>query len=156
MVQVIGSAAQDPVRAAHRPVGRDREPVAVASVEELGEGVLKDRERTRFAEDVAQQLGKQGRLAGDSSSRRWLDGSLLELVRGQRQDVHDAGAEPLCEGPIGEWPVVGVCSECDHREDAALRIVDRRDEVREEALALPLVSDESEQLFELIDDEHQS
>ncbi len=90
MVQVVRLPSEHPARATHRAVGLDREPIVEAPVEELGQRVLEDRQRTRLTDDVAQELGEQGRLARDTSARRGLGRGLFELVGGERQDVHDA------------------------------------------------------------------
>ena len=89
MVQVVRLLREHPAGAAHRAVSLDREPIVDAPVEELRQGVLKDRQRTRLTDHVAQQLGEQGGLARDASAGCRLGRSLLELVGGERQHVHD-------------------------------------------------------------------
>ncbi len=51
--------------------------------------------------------------------------------------------------------MVRVRADGDHHADSALRIIDRRHQVREEALPLRLIGDDREQLLELVDHQHE-
>ena len=139
-----------------RPICRKREAVVDASVEELGEGVLEDRERARLANDVLEQLSEHRRFTSDPASRG----------RFRRQPPHSSsvvnGTTFTTPAPRRsanfpyEGEVVRVGSEREHDEDAAVRVIDRGNEVLQEAPALVFVCDEREQLFELVDHEHES
>ena len=61
LVEQIGCPSlQRAVEAAHRPVRRGGQHVAGAAVEQLGQGVLEQRERPRLAADIGDQLARAG------------------------------------------------------------------------------------------------
>ena len=156
LVEQIGCAAlQRAVETAHRPVRRGGQHVAGAPVEQLGQGVLEQRERPWLAADIGDQLAEQGRLERHPLRFGGAQRGGLQLFCRQLRDVDDAGAEPCTELGVRQLVGVEVGSQREHDTDAAVRVVDRRHEVRQEPLADCRVVDEREQLLELVDDQHE-
>ena len=155
-VEVVGAPAQRAAHAAHRAVRGDREHIAVAVVEQLGEGVLEDREGPRLADHVGQQLGHERRLERRAPPRRGRLGRRLELVGRQRHHVDDARPHAGTELGVVQRVVVAVGAQREHDRQPAVRVVDRRHDVGEEAPPHFVVADDEEQLLELVDDEEQT
>jgi hypothetical protein len=124
-------------------------------LEELGQGVLEQRQRARLVEHVGDDLGEQALLERDAGSSRGLGDRPLDRFGRQRRHRHDTVAKQLGELPVEQRPVVEIRSQRDHDTQAAMRVADRLLEDREDVRAEALVRDEGEQLFQLIEDQHE-
>jgi hypothetical protein len=80
VVQLVGPSAQRALRPAHLPVGGGGEHIALATLEQLRQGVLEERERAGLADHVSQQFGDQRRFERHTAGSDRLLGRGLQLV----------------------------------------------------------------------------
>ena len=135
------------------PEGRvpgEGELVALASVEQLGERVLEQRQRVRLAAHVADQLGEQARLEPHADPLGRLRRGGLELARPERQHVHDVLGHEPAEDRIGQRAIEEVGAQHDEHPQAVAWFLGRGHETGEEPVS-DVVVDEREELLELVD-----
>jgi hypothetical protein len=85
------------VEAAELPVAPQGDRATLAVLEQLGERVLEQRQRSGLAEGVGQELGEQRRLDLHADPAGRLGHGLLEGRDVQREDVDDVRREQLGE-----------------------------------------------------------
>ncbi len=78
-VDALGALLERAQGATHGPVGVEGQGGVDASIEELGQGELEDRERTWLADHVAQELGQQRRFQRDPFAGHGLLGRRLPV-----------------------------------------------------------------------------
>ena len=127
---------------------------SVAAIEQLGEGVLEQRQGVRLPADLRDQFGQQTLLERDPDAPRRSQRGGFELIGGQRRDVEHVARHQAAERRVHQRAVVEVRPQGDQHPGAAPRVRGQGDEAVEEAVAL-LVVDQREQLFELVDHQQQ-
>ncbi len=130
-------------------VGRQRRPVAL--LENLGHGVLQQRQGSGLLDDVGDDRCRQAGLQSGPHRFGRAGDRLLELLRRHRGDHLRPFAQELRERLVTQRPVVEVGPQ--RREHAdTVRVAVRRDvQPFEEAPALCVALGLGEQLLELID-----
>jgi hypothetical protein len=154
-IQLLGPTAERADDAARRDVAVEREHVARARGEELGERVLQQGKRPRLMTDIGDDLRYQARFEPDADAlRRALD-RLRELVLGRGRDGDHARAQQLAELRVSEWMVEEVRTQSEDDAHRRTRVAGKRSQPVEEPASRLLVRGQREQLLELVDDEHE-
>ena len=154
-VEILGTPAERADDPAGRDVALERQHVAGAVREQLGQRVLQERHGARLVADVGDDLGDEPRLeANADASCRPLD-RLGELVLRRRRDRDHPGPEQLPELRVAEGMVEEVGAQRDENARRRAGVVGERGEACEEPAARLLVGRQREQLLELVDDEQQ-
>ncbi len=155
LVQLLGTSHQCAGDPTDLPVRLERHRVAATSFEELGEGVLQQGECARSIGHVRDHLRDERELGDDSDPRRGAPDRPLELLGRQRYDGLHAGPHQLRESRERQRTVVEVGPERDDDPEARSTLKRRGDEALQEPVSGRLLLDHREDLFQLIDDEHQ-
>jgi hypothetical protein len=143
------------VHAAGAVVRGEREPRAVSLLPQLEQRGREQRERARLAVDVGHErvyervIDVQPRTPGRREDRS------PQLVAAHRADRDVVGAQHPPELGEGSAAAVEVGAQCDQHERSPARVANRGDERVSEGRALGLVSAGGEQLFELVDGDHE-
>ena len=154
-VELLRAAPESADDATGREVALERQRVAGAGREELGQRVLQERQGARLVADVGDDLGDEPRLEADAdASCRPLD-RLRKLVLRGCGDRDHPGPQELPELRVAERMVEEVGAQRDENARGRVRVVGERGKAREETAARLLVGRQREQLLELVDDEQQ-
>ena len=154
-VEILRTPAERADDPAGRDVALERQRVARAGREQLGQRVLQERQGARLIADVGDDLGDEPRLETNTdASRRPLD-RLCKLVLRGRGDRDHPGPQELPELRVAERVVEEVGAQRDENARTRAWVVGERGEAREEPAARLLVGRQREQLLELVDDEQQ-
>ena len=152
-VHLAGPRVERAGHTADGSVRRARQGGSIASIEQLRQGVLEERQRTRLIEDVHDDLHEQPRLERDADAGSRRGNRPLDLLRCERRNGDHAVLQQPREGKMAQRPVVEVSPKRDHQPEAAPWVGDRAFEKRQN-LRLPLlVLGQCEQLLELVDHE---
>ena len=151
-VQVLGAGGEGPADAPDLTVRLEREAPVVASIVELGERVLDERQGAGLLRDVRRDLRDERAVDLEARMLRRPDDRPLELLG--RQGAEDLGARPeqLAHPRIAERPVVEVGAERGDHAHPARRVRGRDPKALEEQRPVVLVLGERERLLELVDD----
>src|SRR5262249_51196816 len=145
-IELLRAAAECADHAACRKVAVEREQVARACGEELGECVLQQGKCPRLITDIGNNLRDEARFEADADAfRRPLD-RLCELVLGRGGDGDHARAQQLAELRVSEWMVEEVRAQSDDDAHRRTPITRKRNQPVEEPPSRLLVRGEREQL----------
>src|SRR5436190_3871441 len=154
-VDLLRPAGQRARDAADRAVRIRRQRAALASLVQLRQGVLEERQGAGLVSDVRDELGEQARLEARAHPLRRTGDRPLELLCLEWDERFDVVAQQFREAAVEQRPVVEVGPQRDDDAEARVRVADRTLEERKELRATRLVLDEGEHLLELIDDQHE-
>jgi hypothetical protein len=155
LVEGLGASGQRSGHAPDLPVGLQGEGGVLPVFEQLGQGVLQQRQGPRLILHFGDQLGHQPGLQRHAHPLgRFTDG-LLQLRSRQWRQHLGPGPEQLTEARIRKRPVVEVGPQGQHHPDAALGVGGRRVQGCQEPGPPGLVVDQGEQLLELVDHHQQ-
>jgi hypothetical protein len=123
--KALGPAHQSGGQPAELPVGGGGDDPALPPVEELGQGVLQQRQGGRAVGDVGHDAGDQRRLELDPHACRRPGHRPLHLVARHGGDHLRAEPQQLAEAAMTQRPVVEVGAQRDQHSDPGARVVDR-------------------------------
>ena len=154
-VEILGTPAERADDSTGREVALERQHVAGAVREQLGQRVLQERQGAGLVADVGDDLGDEPRLEADAdASRRPLD-CLGKLVLRRRRNRDHPGPQKFPELRVAEGVVEEVGAQRDENARRRVGVAGERGEAREETTARLLVGRLREQLLELVDHEEQ-
>ena len=122
LVEPVGARGDGAGDSAHRHVGLQAQSLVLATLEQLRECVLQQRERSRLMDDVGDDLRDEPGLGRDADLLGRTADRLLELVRRERRHRLGATAEQLTEARGRERPVEEVRPERHDHADPAGRV----------------------------------
>ena len=152
-VELLRPPAERTRDPADLPVGLEEEDPPVPALEQLGQGVLHQRERAGLLGDIGEHRGDQAGLERHIHTLRRARDRAFELLGRERDHGLHTGLEQLREAPVEERPVVEVGAEGDDHAEPAAGVGRRRLEALEEVRPDRLVLDQREDLLELVDHE---
>ena len=149
----VRSCGQGPTDTPDLLEGRECEPIAFPSLEQLGERVLKERKRAGLVRDVGDDLRHEPGFGHDADRFGRPSDRLLQLVGRERWDRLRPRREQLAEAWVHQRSVVEVGTERDDDAEPALGIGCRHAQGLEEQLTLMFVGSEGEDLLELVNNQ---
>jgi hypothetical protein len=136
------------------PVNGESHPIVVARVPQLDECRRQKRQRARLVADLLDQRIDQRCLDSDRGSPGRKFDRASQLVRAHRTDEHLVGGEELRQLGVGAAVAVVIAANRDnHHRPLGFR--GEADQPLDEGAPFRLVGAQREDLFELVDDEHQ-
>ncbi len=146
----LRAAREHAAQPAERVVARQREHRLRALLEQLGQGVLEQRQAAGPGHRLGDELGDEAGLDRDAHPLGRRDHGRLQLARRHRQDVDDARHEDLAELGMLERPVVVVGPQREDHDEVAVRLGEGGGQDAQELVAPRLLAG-GEELLELVE-----
>ena len=140
--------------AAGARVRRQSHAPPVALPPELEQRRRQQRQRARLAFNIRQQRVDELGLDLQADPLRGSLDRALQLVARHRPDEHVVGTEQARELGVGGTTPVEVGAHGDHNHACALRIASGAHQLRDELAPFPFLLAGGENLFELVDGQH--
>ncbi len=155
IVDLVGAAGQRAHHAAAALVGLQHHHPPDPALEQLGQGILHQRQRAGLLADILEDRADQVGGQRDASALGRADDRALQLLGRQRRHHLGALAHQLAQAAIEQWAVVEIGAQRHNHAQPRLRVGHSRHQAVEEVAARGLVLDQRKDLLELVDHQHQ-